>query len=180
MDAGEGPGQPGSPTDLWSTEGIGRVYREQADRLWRALFAFTGNREIASDAVAEAFAQLLRRGAAVHSPARWVWKAAFAIAKGELQRVSQSSLLDVEHGYEPTEPAWHLREALLEVSPAQRASLVLHYYAGYPTRDIADMIDSTPASVRVHLYRGRRHLRLLLEEVGHRLPASSRSGRCTS
>lgn len=165
MGAGEGPGSAGSEADLWSAEGVGLVYREQADRLWRALFAFCGNREIASDAVAEAFAQLLRRGAAVHSPARWVWKAAFAIARGELQRASQSQLLNGERAYEPAEPAWELRAALMEISPAQRASLVLHYYGGYPTSDIADMIDSTPASVRVHLYRGRRRLRGLLEEV---------------
>jgi DNA-directed RNA polymerase specialized sigma24 family protein len=38
------------------------VYREQGTRLWRAVFAYTGNREVADDAVAEAFTQLLHRG----------------------------------------------------------------------------------------------------------------------
>jgi DNA-directed RNA polymerase specialized sigma24 family protein len=49
------------------------VYREQGDRLRRALVLATGHPEIAADAVAEAFAQVLRRGAEVHDPARWVW-----------------------------------------------------------------------------------------------------------
>jgi len=65
---------------------IERSYREQREKLWRALLLFCGDREIASDAVAEAFAQLLRRGGAVRRPDRWVWRAAFSIARGELQR----------------------------------------------------------------------------------------------
>ena len=30
------------------------VYRAQADRMWRALFGFSGDRDVASDALAEA------------------------------------------------------------------------------------------------------------------------------
>jgi hypothetical protein len=41
------------------------VYRQDGDRLWRALYAFAGNEDVASDAVAEAFAQALRRGSAI-------------------------------------------------------------------------------------------------------------------
>jgi len=45
-----------------------RLYREQRDRMWRAVFAFAGDSEVASDAVAEAFAQALKRGVAIRSP----------------------------------------------------------------------------------------------------------------
>ena len=34
--------------------GLGRLYREEGARLWRAVFAYAGNRDVASDAVAEA------------------------------------------------------------------------------------------------------------------------------
>ena len=37
-------------------EGVETVYRADAERLWRAIYAFAGDAEIASDAVAEAFA----------------------------------------------------------------------------------------------------------------------------
>ena len=53
---------------------IEALYRADADRLWRAVYAFAGDAEIASDAVAEAYAQLLRRGSAVRDPAAWVAK----------------------------------------------------------------------------------------------------------
>jgi DNA-directed RNA polymerase specialized sigma24 family protein len=38
------------------------VYREHGAHLWRSLLLYTGDRDVASDAVAEAFAQAIRRG----------------------------------------------------------------------------------------------------------------------
>ena len=64
---------------------IEALYRADADRLWHALYAFAGDAEIASDSVAEAYAQLLRRGAGVRDPAAWVWRAAFQISRGALK-----------------------------------------------------------------------------------------------
>ena len=64
------------------------VYRQDGDRLWRALYAFAGNEDVASDAVAEAFAQALRRGAAIRDKRSWVWRSAFRLASGELKRRS--------------------------------------------------------------------------------------------
>src|SRR5437879_3665303 len=63
-----------------------RAYRTEGARLWRAVYAFTADRELTDDAVAEAFTQLLRRGDAVQDPEHWVWRAAFRIAAGELKR----------------------------------------------------------------------------------------------
>ncbi|HJP65116.1 MAG TPA: hypothetical protein VKA30_02300 [Actinomycetota bacterium] len=62
------------------------LYRQEGARLWRSVYAFTADREVTNDAVAEAFAQLLRRGQDVRKPRAWVWKAAFRIAAGELKR----------------------------------------------------------------------------------------------
>ncbi len=61
------------------------LYREHGKRLWWALVAFSGDREIASDAESEAFAQALRRGDGIRDPLAWVWRAAFRIAAGELK-----------------------------------------------------------------------------------------------
>ena len=61
------------------------VYRADADRLWRALYAYAADADLASEAVAEAYAQALRRGSAIHDPAAWTWRAAFRIAAGVLK-----------------------------------------------------------------------------------------------
>src|SRR5262245_424389 len=64
---------------------IEQAYLEDGDRLWRALHAWSGDADIASDAMSEAFAQALRRGADVRDPAAWVWRSAFRIAAGQLR-----------------------------------------------------------------------------------------------
>jgi RNA polymerase sigma-70 factor, ECF subfamily len=130
-----------------------------------AVMAFAGDPEVASDAVAEAFAQLLRRGGAVREPDRWVWRAAFRIAAGELKaRGVVGSLTEERGGYEMEEPAVELVRALAKLSPKQRAAVVLRHAGGYPVNEIATIVDSTPAAVRVHLMRARRRLRELLED----------------
>ena len=60
------------------------LYRAVGPTLWRSLLAYSGDPEIASDAVAEAFSQAIFRGDEVRSPEPWIWKAAFRIAAGEL------------------------------------------------------------------------------------------------
>ena len=139
------------------------VYRQDGARLWRALYAFAGNEEVASDAVAEAFAQALRRGSAIRDVRGWVWRSAFRLAAGDLKR--QSSLLigplpdAAIHDLHPNE---ELLAALHGLTPQQRAVIVLHYYADCPVREIARRTGINQLAVRAHLSRGRKRLRILL------------------
>lgn len=153
---------------LSDTDVLDLVYREHAPRMWRTLAAYSGSREIAEDAVAESFAQALTRGRELWAPERWVWKTAYRIAAGELKRRAANPVMTVDDSVQPEEPAWELRDALTRLSPTQRAAVVLHHYAGYPARDIARIVGSTPAAVWVHLSQGRRRLRQMLEEADGR------------
>lgn len=144
---------------------IEKLYREQGARMWRALLGFTGDPDVASDAVAEAFAQVIRRGDEIRDPERWVWRSAFKIAGGELRDRRRSSGEDppsAEGGYEMDRYALDLVIALARLSPKQRAAVVLHHAAGYPLKDVARIVGSTPGAVKVHLARGRTRLRELL------------------
>jgi RNA polymerase sigma-70 factor (ECF subfamily) len=136
-----------------------KLYAKEAPRIWRTMLAFTGSHEVASDVVAEAFAQWLRRGAGVKSPVLWLWKSAYRIAAGELRhrRSTIGSIVDV-----PTEqeiPDVDLMLALDKLSSRQRIAIILHYYAGYSTPEIARIIGVAVPTVRVHLMHGRRRLR---------------------
>jgi RNA polymerase sigma-70 factor (ECF subfamily) len=142
--------------------GIEAVYRESADRLWRAVLLFSGDREIANDAVAEAFAQAIRNQATIHDPGAWVWRAAFSVATDEL-RARKRLALAIESTYEMPEPLTDLLQAMRGLTPHQRASVVLHDYAGYARREIAAILGSSPSAIGVHLFRGRRRLRDALE-----------------
>jgi RNA polymerase sigma-70 factor, ECF subfamily len=152
------------PAGVSGTDRIERLYRERGDRIWRGLLAFSGDPEVASDAVAEAFAQVLRRGDEVRDPERWIWRAAFRIAAGELKERRKNEVLAVAGSYEMEEPARDLVVALGALSERQRVSVVLHDAAGYPSKEVARIIGSTEVAVRVHLMRGRRRLRELLKE----------------
>jgi RNA polymerase sigma-70 factor (ECF subfamily) len=153
------------PAGVSRTDRIERLYRERGDRIWRGLLAFSGDPEVASDAVAEAFAQVLRRGEEIRDPERWIWRAAFRIAAGELKerrRTVETTAAIVS--YEMEAPARDLVVALRALSAGQRVAVVLHDAAGYPAREVARIVGSTEAAVRVHLMRGRRRLRELLED----------------
>jgi RNA polymerase sigma-70 factor (ECF subfamily) len=145
-------------------ESLEGVYRLHGKRLWWALLAFTGDREIASDAVAEAFAQALRAGDRIRSPADWVWRVAFRIAAGELKDRRRFGKQEVEGSYELDERAQGVVDALSRLSAKQRMAVILHYYAGYTAREIAAMTGLAAATVAVHLHRARRKLRELLED----------------
>src|SRR3954447_8276588 len=84
-------------------EGVEAVYRADAERLWRAVYAFAGDAEIASDSVAEAFVQLLHRGEGVRDPAAWAWRAAFRIAAGALKSGRSTTAQAVEAAREHTD-----------------------------------------------------------------------------
>jgi RNA polymerase sigma-70 factor (ECF subfamily) len=153
-----------APAGVSRSDEIERLYRERGDRIWRGVLAFAGDPEVASDAVAEAFAQVLRRGDEVRDAERWVWRAAFRIAAGELKERRRSGAAVSPGWYEMEEPARDLVVALGLLSERQRVSVVLHDGAGYPARAVARITGSTEAAVRVHLMRGRRRLRELLRE----------------
>ncbi len=141
---------------------IEALYREEADRLWRALYAFSSDAEVASDAVAESFAQAIRRGTAIRDPRAWVWKSGFRIASGELKRRSQSVHVVPDRSYYDPETDTELLSALAQLSDGQRAAVVLHYYADASVREISRRTGMSQLAVRANLSRGRKRLKLLL------------------
>jgi RNA polymerase sigma-70 factor (ECF subfamily) len=146
---------------------IEAVYRAEAERLWRAVYAYSGDEDIASDAVAEAFAQLARRSNDVREPAAWAWRAAFRIAAGSLKARRNAEHLRIVtdlHLDRYGDP--DLLRALRELPDSQRAAVILFYYADLPVNDIARRLGSNGIAVRANLSRGRRRLRQLLGE-GH-------------
>jgi RNA polymerase sigma-70 factor, ECF subfamily len=141
---------------------IEALYRQDGDRLWRALLAFAGDSEVASDSVAEAFAQAIRRGDAVNDPQAWVWRAGFRIAAGELKKRGLTTSVIPDAGYLDREVDTELIDALAELPPGQRAAVVLFYYADASVREISRRTGSSQLAVRANLSRGRKRLKQIL------------------
>ena len=140
---------------------IERVYREQGDRLYYALLGFTGDKDIAREAVAEAFTGALDSADSIRSPVSWIWRVAFRIAGEELRRRRRHGPLSDSEVYPPEPP--ELFAALAQLSERQRASIVLHYYAGYSLDEIAQILGTRKGTIGTHLHRARARLKQLLE-----------------
>jgi RNA polymerase sigma-70 factor (ECF subfamily) len=145
-------------------ERVAAVYRDHNKRMWRALFSFAGDPDIASDAMAEAFARALRDPHTIRDLTAWVWRVAFRIAAGELRQRRTTTDMFTNTSYELPEPVPELLTALRQLSPNQRVAVVLHDYADRPTGEVADVLGCSRATVYVHLGQGRRRLLKLLED----------------
>jgi RNA polymerase sigma-70 factor (ECF subfamily) len=139
------------------------LFREHSGAVFRTLYAFTaGRRAIAEEATAEAFARAVAHADRIREPVRWVYRTAFRIAVEELKRERRTP--PAGGGATDDVPAGlgELVGALRELSPNQRAAIVLRYEADLPVDEIARRMGASSATVRVHLHRGRNRLRELL------------------
>jgi RNA polymerase sigma-70 factor, ECF subfamily len=150
-----------------AAERVRAVYESSHARLWRAVLVFAGSREVADDAVAEAFAQALRRGEAVRDVEAWVWRSAFAIARGHLAARRAHDELDGDidgPGPDLPEPAVDLLRALSRLSARDRELLVLCHVGGWTPTALARVTGTPAATVRIRLHRATRRARALLQE----------------
>lgn len=150
---------------------VAAVYRSVHHRLWRSLFAYAGDAELASDAEAEAFAQVLRRGDAVTDVAAWVWRSAFRIAAGLLAARSGAGepgdVADVDGGASSQQSVTDFLGLLGELSPQQRACVALRYVGEYTAPEIGELLGTSASTVRVHLHRAHATLRQTIAETEH-------------
>jgi RNA polymerase sigma-70 factor (ECF subfamily) len=145
---------------------IEEAYRREAVRLWRALVAFSAGRtEVADEAVSEAFARAVEHAGSIEDPVAWLYRVAFRIAARELARprpvaANEPAAETVPH---PDSEHDELYRALASLPGNQRAAVFLRYCHDLSAREIADRLGISPATVRVHLWRGRQRLRAMLE-----------------
>lgn len=159
-------------------ERVRAVYEREHPRLWRSLYGFSGSREIADEASAEAFAQVLRRGDEVRDVSAWVWRSGFAIARGELRRRARerSSATDLTSAAMPSAydvgdasgPLGVVLDRLQRLSIEDRELIVLCHVGGWKPGELAKVLDVAAGTVRVRLHRATSRARALLDEEGDR------------
>jgi RNA polymerase sigma-70 factor, ECF subfamily len=148
-----------------ASEAVEQSYRLTGPKLWRSILLFSGSVDVADEALAEAYAQALRRGSAIDDVDAWVWRASFQIARGELKRTrGRPELVEDAPSVEMSSHVLDVVRALRAIPPRQREALVLHHYVDYPIRDVARLMGTTVPAVAMLLERGRRNIRPLLEE----------------
>lgn len=149
---------------------VEEAFTAMAPRLWRAVLLYSGSREIADDAVSEAFAQAIAAASSIRDVPGWVWTAAFKIAAGEMRRRDEQTAaspvdLPIAEGMYRASLIDLIR-ALEQISDMQRRALILRHYMGYTNVEIARILGSSASSIGVQLFRSTRKLRELLTKEG--------------
>lgn len=181
--------------DISGLETLVRRYQVQAAR---TAYLIVRDRSLAEDIVQQAFIRAYER---IHQfdPARpfgpWflrsvandALKAAqgdrrtvpLDAAAGEGQAAWSDLLADPAHGpgelLEEAERAQAIWEAIAALPAAQRAAIVLRYYAGLSDSEIAEEMDAPPPTIRWRLHAARERLRARLGAWRGRAPASPRN-----
>lgn len=146
-------------------------------RLVQHLSVAAGSREVAEDAVQEAFAEAHVRWDRISGyddPIGWVRRVAlnrirnrhrglrrFRVALDRLAGDRDRSPDEFDRWIDRTD----IGEAIAELSTRQREAVTLYYLEGLPIASVADLMELSEGSVKTHLHRARTALSPLLEEA---------------
>ena len=141
-----------------------KLVSEHENRLYRAALSLLGDLQEAEDAVQDAFVRYLEKAPEeLNNPGAWLMRVLVNGCKSRLRLAWRrvGPLPDTLPAPGPEE-----REELAELfalPPEDRAVIHLHYYEGYSTVEIAQMLGCRPGTVRSRLSRARDKLRKQLE-----------------
>ncbi|HMF91543.1 MAG TPA: sigma-70 family RNA polymerase sigma factor [Candidatus Angelobacter sp.] len=153
--------------------GLEQVFLEHKDRIFRAAYRITGNPGDAEDALQTVFLRLARQENLpdVGNLAAYLHRSAVNASLDLLRRrrdARTSSLDDEDNPIEVASPDtagpsteirdW-LRRALGRLNPRWAEMFVLRFIEDYSNREIAGMMNTSPAVVAVLLHRTRAQLK---------------------
>jgi RNA polymerase sigma factor (sigma-70 family) len=163
-----------SPDDRGSDEAFVGLFLQEYPAIVRLAYLMLGDPAAAEDVAQEAFLRLFDRWPRVsryERPGAWVRHVAIRIASSTRARrqAERRALSRVDRpDPDPSGPEpGSVTRAILSLSPAQRAAVILHYYEDRPLSEVASILRCSAPTARVHLHRGRKRLGQILKEEGH-------------
>ena len=144
-----------------------QIIRDYADMIYRMAFAHVRNRSDADDVMQEVFLRYIRRRPVFESEEhcrRWFLRVTVNAAKSMNNSAWMRYVIPLEQDIFEEPEQNRLADALLRLPPKYRDVIHLHYYEGYKTEEIAEILGRKPATVRSQLARAREKLAELLKE----------------
>ena len=156
-----------SITDHNTTKQYGDEAERLAPSLWRIAYSIVRNEHDAQDAVQQALLSVWARRENVDLARLKPYLARAVInACRDIQRARQKAIpveTVPESGYEPPDSA--LYDAVERLPEELRLPLLLHYMEGYKLAEIAGALGQSLPQLTSRLFRARKLLRRMLEEV---------------
>ena len=149
------------------------VFADDYDRVVRTVYLILRDQGHAEEIAQEAFLELLRHWTRVSRhdlPDAWVRRVAIRMAVRSLkrERALEKALLRVvpEDRSESMDAVAgaDVLNAVAALPARQRAAVVLFYYEDRPVDEVAQILDCSPSTARVHLHKARKRLGALLSE----------------
>lgn len=144
------------------------LFRAAYPRIRRTVVSILRNQESAEDVTQEAFLKLLqhwRKVKSLEQPDAWVRRVAIRLAVRHARREASRRSVETDTSPSPTpEPDVDLDRAIADLSPMQRAAVVMYYLDDQPVAEIARVLVVSESTVKQHLYRARSRLAVVLGE----------------
>jgi len=147
-------------------------FRAEHAGLFRALCLVTGSRQEAEDVMQVAFLRVFERWdrvAAMDRPDGFLYRVAMNEFRSRYRRSARAAKRAITPG-EPDDAYAEIDQrdvvvrALRDLSPQQRAAVVLTTMLGYPSEEAGDLLGLSASSVRTLATRARKNLRASVEE----------------
>lgn len=147
------------------------LFDEHHDKLWRYLFAKTGDRTLADDVASQTFAETLESIHRFRHRGKPLLAWLYGIARNQLSKRLRTARRETsgavpEPSSNPLDAALDavvLSDALDSLTRDQADAIVLRYYAGYSTREIAGAMSKSESAVYSLQIRALASLRRKLE-----------------
>jgi RNA polymerase sigma-70 factor (ECF subfamily) len=147
-------------------------YQAEYNGLVRAIVLVTGNAEVATEAVSEAFARALQRWSRVSnmtSPTGWTYMVALNVARRSIRRARLEALLLRRVAATPPirDDDLEVWDAVQRLPVRQRTAVALHYLSDLSQKDVATAMGIAEGTVSATLHHARQQLAIHLgESVG--------------
>lgn len=140
-----------------------------SDMLYKICIVILCNEQDVQDAIQDTFCRYLEKAPAFHDEEHekaWLIRVATNICRDMLRfrlRHPKVSIDELENTLAVPQQRDTLRE-LLELPVRQKTVIYLHYVEGYQIKEIADILGTTEAAVKMRLRRGREQMRQTWKE----------------
>ena len=146
-----------------------RLVNTYADMILRISYMYLRHTHDAEDICQTVFLKLLTRNVRfddlTHEKA-WIIRTTINACKDHLRTAfwNRNTALDtLNEQSAPEVPQSELLDLVMTLPKNYRISIYLHYYEGYPVRDIASVLGKSENTVSAYLSRGRKKLKAVLE-----------------
>jgi RNA polymerase sigma-70 factor (ECF subfamily) len=128
------------------------------------------NDETAHEIASEAFTRLLSRWASLDNPQSYLYMIATNLVRDHWRKTGRERRA-LRAASVPADPVHHpaqdvdVRELIASLPDRLRNPFLLHYYGGYPVRDVALLLGRPEGTVKADLFHARARLRAALGEA---------------